>query len=338
MLARVATALFLLAATACNPKTDAPALPELRVRYPIPALRATMAPFVAAEATGAYAAEKLYVKFGYGGSGTNPVSMVLQGQDDVAILGGPDTLLVANGKGADLVAIAVLHRNADFVCLVTRADSGIERVEQLQGKRVGLFPGHISTDVLHAFLRRSSVAVTEVDVGYDYGQLVAKNVDAQWAFTTAAAVELPEKGVPVNIISPTRAGIRTHGYTIFTRRDFLKNQRAALKSFLAATFKGLRYAHEHPAETASMLVEQDTTGNLEQQQVMRRLAQLDGVTSLSNPYPPGYMDREMFEDTYARLNDLGLIEQPYDVGRAYDTSLLQELHGPAMQMAEARVR
>ena len=81
-----------LAVWSLRPHGDAPrgaleaAKPiKLRVRFPIPTLRATMAPFVAAKRMAYYSAAGLDVEFRYGGSGTNPVSMVVGGQDDIGI-------------------------------------------------------------------------------------------------------------------------------------------------------------------------------------------------------------------------------------------------------------
>src|SRR5438046_1436831 len=121
----------------------------------------------------------------------NPVKTVATNQDTFGVLGGPDTLLVARSKGQPLQAIAVLHRNSNFPCLLALKSSGITKVEQLTGKKVGFFYGHISTDVLRSFLRKTGVKVEEVDVGFDYTQLINGGVAAQWAFTVTAGIDLP---------------------------------------------------------------------------------------------------------------------------------------------------
>jgi len=172
------------------------------VRFPIPIVEAGQAAFYIAQDKGYYSAEHLDVQFQMGSRELNPVKTVATGQDAFGVLGGPDTLLVARSKGQPLKAIAVLHRNSNFSCLLTLQSSGITKLEQLKGKKIGFNYGHISTDVLHSLLRRQHIPYTEVDAGFDYNQLIAHRIDAEWAFTVTAGLDLPAKGVAVNIISP----------------------------------------------------------------------------------------------------------------------------------------
>ena len=149
----------------------------------------------------------------------NPIAMVQSGRDQIGVLGGPDTMLVANAAGANLVAVSVMHRNSNFSVLVSLAESGIEEIQDLEGKKVGFFYGHISTDILRNVLRKKSVLVSEVDTGFDYTPLITGNVDAEWAFRVTAGLSLPNQGVDINIIDPAEYGVVSHGYTIFVRED-----------------------------------------------------------------------------------------------------------------------
>ena len=81
--------------------------------------------------------------------------MVTVGTDTFGVLGGPDTLLVARSSGAPPQAIAIIHRNSNFACVITKKESGLNQVEQLAGKQVGFYYGHISTDVLRNYFPRT---------------------------------------------------------------------------------------------------------------------------------------------------------------------------------------
>ncbi len=304
-----------------------PGLREVSVRFPIPAVRPSLGPFFIADDQGWYAEQGLKVDFRYGGESTNPVAMVLSGTDEIGVLGGPDTVLVAVGKGAPLVIVAILHKDSNMPCLIAKRTSGIESISQLQDKKVGMFAGHISTDVLRAWFRRTGVKVREIDVGYDYSQFLSGQIDAQWAFTTAAAVELPEKGVQVNVINPSSSGILTHGFTIFATRTFIDKNPGRIRGFLDATFRGVEEMMQEPDKVSKAIVARDKTGSLNHDQVRRRVEQYNQFTPCFNPLPPGYFDRQMLDDTYQRLLEVGAIEKPFDLEKAYTTKFLSEIHG-----------
>jgi NitT/TauT family transport system substrate-binding protein len=293
---------------------------DVSVRFPIPIIEAGQAPFYVAESKGYYSDENVHVKFDMGSKELNPVKMVASGQNTFGVLGGPDTLLVARSKGQPLVAIAILQRDSNFPCLLTLKSSGITKLDQLQGKKIGFFYGHISTDVLHSLLHKNAIKYKEVDVGFDYNQLIASQIDAEWAFRVTAGLDLPAKGVEVNIISPADYGIVTQGYTIFTTENEIRDNPDAALRFLRATLKGVKYTVEHPEEANSILTAKDTT--LDKALSLKRLRLYNEVTSNSRSFPPGYMDRDMFQSTYNRLLEEGVIGKPFDVGQAYDAKFL----------------
>ena len=309
-------------------------LDKTSVRFPIPAVRAPFGVWFAADQNGYFKEEGLEVTFGYGGKTTNPVSMVTAGTDDFGILGGPDTVLVAIGKGAPLVIVAVVHKDSNLPCLITRKESGITKIEQLDGKSVGMYSGHISTDVLRNLFRKTGVNVKEIDVGYDYSQFIAGKVDAQWAFRTAAAAELPEKGVEVNVINTADSGIVTHGYTIFTTKEMVEQHPEKVRKFLVATFRGVVFMAENPEKTADLVVAQDKTGNIKKDQVLRRIAQYNEVSPRFNPLPPGYFNKEMLQSTYDRLVEENVIGEPYEIEKAYTTKFLDEIHAEAQAISK----
>jgi NitT/TauT family transport system substrate-binding protein len=299
-------------------------LTEVSVRMPIPIIEAGQTTFYAAEDQGYYNEEGLNVKFELGSKELNPVKMVATGQDDFAILGGPDALLTAVSKGQKLKAIAIIHRNSNFPCLLTLKSSGITKLEQLQGKKVGFFYGHISTDVLRALFVQNNIEKTEVDVGFDYNQLISSQISASWAFTVTAGLELPAKGIEVNVISPADYGIISHGYTIFASEDMINNHHETVLKFLRASLKGVKYTFEQPDKALESLLSR--APKLDKDLNVRRLAAYNAVTSNSKEYPAGYMVSSMFKETYDRLIEEKVITEPFDIKQAYTTKFLEEIY------------
>jgi NitT/TauT family transport system substrate-binding protein len=293
---------------------------EVSVRFPIPIVEAGQTPFYVAQTKGYYQEEGIAPKFEMGSKELNPVKTVASGQDTFGVLGGPDTLLVARSKGQPIKAIAVLHRNSNFPCLVTLKSSRLTKLNQLEGKKIGFFYGHISTDVLRNLLRKNNIKYTEVDVGFDYNQLIAGKIDAEWAFRVTAGLDLPAKGVDINIINPADYGIVTHGYTIFTTDREIQDKPDIVGRFLRATLRGVKFTVEHPQEANDILVAKDAT--LDKALSLRRLILYNEVTSNSATYPSGYMDRQMFQSTYDRLLEEKVIGKPFDVAEAFSSQFL----------------
>ncbi len=323
-MAAVFPACFVGCKQSSHDQSKAEAQTKISVRFPIPIVESGQTPFYVAQDKGYYAAEGLDVTFGMGSRELNPIKTVATGQDMFGILGGPDTVLVARSKGQPVKAVAILQKNSNFSCLLTLKSSGITKLEQLQGKKIGFNYGHISTDVLHNLLRKEGIKYTEVDAGFDYNQLITGNIDAEWAFTVTAGMDLPAKGVQVNIISPADFGVISHGYTIFTTNQTITEKSDVVLKFLRATLRGVKYTVEHPEESNQALIKRDP--NLDAALSLKRLNAYIAFTSDSDTFPAGYMDKGMFQTTYDRLVDENVIQKPFDVSDAYTTKFLEEIY------------
>jgi len=232
-------------------------------------------------------------------------------------------LLVARSRGQRLKALAIVHRNSNFTCLITLKASGITKLQQLQGKKIGFYYGHISTDVLHSLLNRTRIKYSEIDVGFDYSQLIAKQIDAEWGFTVTAGLDLPAKGVAISIISPADYGITTQGYTIFATEETINAKPELVLRFLRATLKGINYTAQHPDEGRDILLKR--APSLDSALSLKRLKAYLSVTSDSRAYPPGYMDASMFQSAYDRLAEQRVLKSPFDVNEAYTTNFLERI-------------
>lgn len=297
--------------------TEVDQLEKVSVRMPIPVIEAGQTPFYVAEDNGFFKENFLQPEFNLGSPELNPVKMVATGVDDFGVLGGIDTLLVARSKGQPLVAVAVIHKNSNFPVLLTLKESGITKMSQLEGKKVGMFYGHISTDVLRNLFKKTETNVQEIDVGFDYNPLITGQVDAEWAFTVTAGLNLPEKGIEVNTISPKDYGIITHGYTVFTTEKMIKENPEKVQRFVNALKKGIKKTLEDPNEAVKSLSKRDSkiNENLE----LKRLKMYNAVTTQGTI---GYMDEGMFQETYNRLVEEGVIKNKFDVKDAFTTQFI----------------
>ena len=286
---------------------------QVSLRLPIPVVDTAFAPYYLAEDEGFFARNGIETKVEPGTPELNPVKMVSQGLDEFGVLGGPELLLTARSKGAPIVAIALVHRNSDFVRVVTLKDSGITALRQLEGKRVGFFYGHISTDILRMAFKKANVSVEEVDVGFDYGPLINGSIDAQWAFRTTAGISLPARGVEINLISPREAGIITHGHVLVTSEQMVQEQPAIVQEFTSAVLEALQYSLEHDEKSVSAAASRDPNFKKE---VGREQLKVYNATIRDNVHP-GWIGLEDLSRTADQMLESGLLESEIDVSTSY---------------------
>jgi NitT/TauT family transport system substrate-binding protein len=287
---------------------------EVSVRMPIPTADAGFAPFYLAIDKGFFEKEGLKVVLQPGSPELNPVKMVAQNIDQFGLLGGPELLLSARNKSAPLVGVALLGKNADLAGIVTLKSSGLTNLEQLQGKKVGFFFGHISTDILHMLFKKENIQVQEIDTGFDYGQLINGNIDAEWAFKTTAGINLPAKGIAINFISAADYGIHSQGYTVVVNQDYARQNPDVVRRFVAAIIGAARYSVEHPAEAVAATMSRDP--NFKQTVGEAQIAIYN--QAISNHDRLGTFSKEDLEATAAQMKSAGLLPPEFDPLPAFD--------------------
>lgn len=297
---------------------------KVTFRNPIPPITTGQTPLFLAKDKGFFHDQGLDVVLEQGSSELNPIKMVAAGKNDFGMIGGPDTLIVARAKGLPLKAIATIHRNANFVCLISLKDKNITTLNQLEGQKVGFFYGHISTDVLRPLFSQNGISVDEINTGFDYSRLLSGELAAQWGFTVRAAIQLPMKGVEISIIRPENYGIRTDGYTIFAREDFIEKNPEVVERFLTALVKGVEYSLDNTEEGVDLLM--SLNPSLDKEFALKSEAVFQSATSNSEKFPVGYMDASMFQEAYDRLDKQGLLETPFKISDVFTTEFIERVN------------
>lgn len=291
------------------------------VRFPIPIVEAGQTGFYVAKEKGYYADEGLDVTFNHSTPTLGPIRAVAAEIDDFGMIGGLDTLLVARSEGKLLNAVGILHKDAEFVALYTLKDSELITVEDLAGKKVGFFYGHISQEFIRSYLNKNSVTVQEEGMKYyDYSKLTSGVLDAMPGFKATVLPDLESMNVEVNIIDPVDSGMAMQGYTLFVTDYYLKEKPDVIEKFLRATLKGYRDSVINPEEGVDLLVKNDVS--LSSDIEMKRMPFYNKPMS-TDPY--GYMDEQMFQVTYDRLEKLDLIVTPFNIQDVFDSSFIEKI-------------
>jgi diguanylate cyclase (GGDEF)-like protein len=259
--------------------------------------------YYAAIAQGYYQEEGFKVRLHEGGPGKTPVEEVLAGRAQYAESN--SELLFERLEGKPLVALAVIFQHSPSV-LLARADSGIETVHDLIGKRVMLMNAHTDAD-FHAMFRSEGIDPASIQLqpsSYAIEDLTSGKVDAFNSYLTNEPFYLHQQGVDYVVISPNTYGIDFYSDILFTSETELQENPQRVEAFRRASLRGWRYAMDHPEEIIDLLINQyqvdKSRAHLQfEASVMRELILPDLVEI-------GHMDPGRWQRMAEAFNQLGM--------------------------------
>lgn len=145
------------------------------------------------------------------------------GQEDVTIASG-DEVLQARAAGLDVVSIGAYY-NRYPVAIIVGADSDVQSIPDLEGKKVGV-PGEFGSSWfgLLAALEMADMTTEDVEVvsiGFTQASALASGqVDAIVGFTNSDAVQLEQMGVPIRIVELAEEPVPLIAASIVTTNEW----------------------------------------------------------------------------------------------------------------------
>lgn len=219
--------------------------------------------------------------------------------------------LIGRAGGLPIRSIYAYSR-PEWTALVTRADSGITRIEDLKGKSVAVTRG---TDP-HIFLLRAldSVGLGESDIQPvllqhpdGYRALQRGQVDAWAGLDPHMAQAEVESGARLFYRAPD---LNTYGI-LNVREAFAAEHPDLVRRLLQVYERGRAYALEHPEELHAALVEAASIDPAVAEK------QLSERTDLTRPFI-GESHRETILGAGVVLQKIGVIDQGLDIAAAVD--------------------
>jgi NitT/TauT family transport system substrate-binding protein len=216
-------------------------------------------PIYVAKAKGYYESAGLDVDIQPGRGSTFAAMTVGAGKEEFGVSDAA-SVLAARAKGVPVIAVGNLQQD-NGVALVAREGSGIEKVEDLKGRNVGIFPGSTTTIFLQALLKKHGLSMDDVTAvtwrpGTDLPLLLDGKIDAEAEVYNNELVtwriEHPE--LKLKVWPMATLGFDTPGYALVTYEGLAKTKPDVVKGFVKATFKGTEYALQHPDEAVAILV------------------------------------------------------------------------------------
>jgi len=248
-------------------------------------------PYFTALDKGWYREEGLDVKILRGAGSGDTVKRIAVGQGDA---GSADFSALTAARANEEIrvrAIAAYFRRPPHSVFV-REGSGINTARDLEGKTLSITPGN-SHQILFPLLaklagfRADSVKWVTMDGAAMGPALIAGRVDGAPFFANHEArlqKQARAQGITLKRISFADAGFDMYSLVIFAREEAIQKDAEALRAFLRATIRGMKYAFapEHHEEGARILLkynpEVDFDAALGAAQVASRYAFTEEVT------------------------------------------------------------
>jgi NitT/TauT family transport system substrate-binding protein len=263
--------------------------------------QAQFAGYYAALEEGFYEDEGLEVTIREGGPDIVPEQVVLGRQAEFGI-DWLDNLLATRDQGGEIVNVAQVFARSGMTEL-TWADSGIDSIKKLEGKKVGVWLGGNEHKLFAALTKNGLDPQKDVNVvaqPFDMNLFLNREVDAAAAMTYNELAQVLETENPdtgelyqledLNVLKMSELGTGALEDGIFVREDWIadeQNQDIAVR-FLRASFKGWIFCRDSPDECVQYVLDAGPTlGEGHQRWMMNEINKLiwpsEGGIGVMNP-------------------------------------------------------
>jgi NitT/TauT family transport system substrate-binding protein len=274
--------------------------------------------YYAALEQGFYEDEGLNVTIRPGGPDIVPEQVVLGGQADFGI-NWLDNTLATRDQGGKIVNIAQVFARSGMT-EITWADTGLEEITDLEGKKVGVWLGGNEHKLFAALNKNGLDPDSDVNIvaqPFDMNLFLNREVDAAAAMTynelaQVLETENPDTGelytledLNVMLMSDLGTGALEDG--IFVTEEWIAdeaNQDVATR-FLKASFKGWVYCRDNPDDCTQYVLDAGPTlGEGHQAWMVNEINKL----IWPNDNGIGVMDEEDYETTVQIATDYGVVK------------------------------
>ena len=245
-------------------------------------------------------------------SDINPVDQVISKKANYAT--GRSSLIIDSSKGKGVVALAAILQSSPLV-LVARLDSGIHRIEDLHGKRVGGDHTTVNTVSILAMLKKKNIVVDYTpgdNTKNDIENLLDKNVDVIAAYVTNEIYTLTHTNVKFIVFNPKNYKFNFYSDILFSSEDEVNIHPQRTRNFKNASLKGWEYAFSHIDETVQLILDKYNTQNKTKEALTFEANKLRELAYYKTD-KIGRIDNSKIKNIYNIYKNLGLVENSIDL-------------------------
>jgi NitT/TauT family transport system substrate-binding protein len=295
--------------------------------------QAQFAGYYAALEEGYYEEEGLDVTIRPGGPDIVPEQVVLGGQAEFG-LNWLDNTLATRDQGGEIINIAQVFARSGMT-EITWADSGLEEISDLAGKKVGVWLGGNEHKLFAALTKNDLDPQSDVEIvaqPFDMNLFLNREVDAAAAMTYNELAQVLEQENPdtgelytledLNVMLMSDLGTGALEDGVFVQSEWIEdegNQDIATR-FLKASFKGWVFCRDNFEECLQHVLDNGPTlGEGHQRWQLNEINKLIWPNELGI----GIMDPESWEITKQIAVDFGIVENEPDAEATYRTDLAE---------------
>jgi NitT/TauT family transport system substrate-binding protein len=283
------------------------------------------APYYYAKAQGWYAKEGIDLNLEPGkgsmlaaqkvGAGANPIGLADMGN-----------VLIARGKGADLVGVFNVYANSPQG-LYWLKSSGIKGIKDFPGKKIGNPAADGARPMWPALAKANgvdpkSVTWVNVDANAKLSALKSHAIDITTSFYNIHHIFKRELGEDMGFVAWRDVGLNPYGNSVVVNGAYLKKHKALIGKFVRVTQRAFAACVQDPKPCVQALV--DANGALKFDNEMTNWSLVEELMSdqYSKSVALGYHDPGRMQADYALVRDYVGIDKPFDVKAAYDNEFL----------------
>lgn len=209
-----------------------------------------------AQATGLYKAASLAVEIRPGGRATPVGPELSMGRCEFAFANADDVVLFRQ-QGADVVAVLAAMQNHPR-CILVRADSGVERLEDLKGMTLQRQAGR----PFLAFLEKRKLleGVRQVPYNGSVADLVRSPDVAIQAYSFAEPLLAQQQGVEVRTLMISDLGWNPYSSVLVTTGELIRRRPERVRAMVQATQRGWQSYLTDPVPGNRLILEANQHG------------------------------------------------------------------------------
>jgi NitT/TauT family transport system substrate-binding protein len=203
---------------------------------------------------GIYARHGIDLKILRAGPGYSPAEALKKGDVDFAILW-LTTALQHRAAGTELVNLAQIVQRSS-VMLISKKTAGIKTINDMDGKKVGLWEGDVSIPPRTLFARHG-IKVRVVRQSQTVNLFLRGGIDVASAMWFNEYHTILNSGVDpeeLNTIFLSDQGMNFPEDGIYTMEKTVQKDPALAAAFVDASLEGWRYAFDHPDEALDIVI------------------------------------------------------------------------------------